>query len=210
MGLSDLITALFPCGSITGAPKVRTMEIIHELEPSPRGIYTGTIGFIAPGGDCSFNVAIRTVVLDSQTGIATFGVGGGITIDSTAEREYDECLLKGSFLNTSAVPFRLLESILLEEGELFLIRRHLERLKSSAHYFGFRFSEEEVGAELNRLTAMNSAGKWKIRLLLSREGEVESEVVPLVTAHREPLRVALGSRRVDSAERLLYHKTTET
>jgi len=208
VGLSELLAALFPCGSITGAPKVRTMEIIHELEPFPRGFYTGTIGFIAPGGDCRFNVAIRTIVLDSQTGIATFGVGGGVTIDSTAEREYDECLLKGSFLNAPAVPLRLLESILLEDGELFLIRRHLERLKSSARYFGFRFNEEQIVAELDRVTGTKSSAKWKIRLLLSREGELESEAVPLVTARRDPLRVALAAGPVDSTERLLYHKTT--
>jgi para-aminobenzoate synthetase/4-amino-4-deoxychorismate lyase len=208
VGLSELLTALFPCGSITGAPKVRTMEIIHELEPFPRGIYTGTIGFIAPGGDCSFNVAIRTIVLDSQTGLATFGVGGGVTIDSTADLEYDECLLKGSFLNASALPFRLLESILLEDGELFLISRHIERLKSSARYFGFRFNEEQIVAELNRFTTRHPAGKWKIRLLLSRDGDVESEVLPLVTARSKPLRVALAAGPVDSAERLFYHKTT--
>ena len=208
VGLSELLTALFPCGSITGAPKVRTMEIIHELEPFPRGIYTGTIGFIAPGGDCSFNVAIRTIVLDSQTGLATFGVGGGVTIDSTADLEYDECLLKGSFLNASALPFRLLESILLEDGELFLISRHIERLKSSARYFGFRFNEEQIVAELNRFTTTHPGGKWKIRLLLSRDGDVESEALPLVTARSEPLRVALAAGPVDSAERLLYHKTT--
>ena len=151
MGFSELVAALFPCGSITGAPKIRTMEIINELGPSARGIYTGDIGFIAPGGDCRFNVAIRTVVLDSETGDATFGVGGGITIDSTAEREYDECLLKSSFLNVSTAPFRLLESILLEDGEFFLLSRHIERLRSSANYFGFRFGEEQIVADLDRL-----------------------------------------------------------
>lgn len=208
VGLSELVAALFPCGSITGAPKIRTMEIIHELEPFPRGIYTGTIGFIAPGGDCVFNVAIRTIVLDSETGIATFGVGGGITIDSTAEREYDECLLKSSFLNASIAPFRLLESILLEDGEFFLLSRHIERLRSSANYFRFRFREERILAELNRLARTNSTGKWKIRLLLSPEGEVESEAIQLVTARQEPLRVALAAEAVDSRERLLFHKTT--
>lgn len=96
--LAELMGALFPCGSITGAPKIRTMEIIRELERFPRGAYTGTIGLLRPGGDCTFNVAIRTVVLDTETNVATCSVGGGITIDSTAEDEYEECLVKSLFL----------------------------------------------------------------------------------------------------------------
>src|SRR5688572_3322871 len=97
--LVDLIGALFPCGSVTGAPKIRTMQIIRELERFPRGAYTGTIGLLRPGGDCTFNVAIRTVVLDTETNVATCSVGGGITIDSTAEDEYQECLVKSGFLH---------------------------------------------------------------------------------------------------------------
>ncbi len=96
--LAELMGALFPCGSVTGAPKIRTMEIIRELERFPRGAYTGTIGLLRPGGDCTFNVAIRTVVLDKETGLATCSVGGGITIDSTAAEEYEECLVKSRFL----------------------------------------------------------------------------------------------------------------
>ena len=96
--LAELMGALFPCGSVTGAPKIRTMQIIRELERFPRRAYTGTIGLLRPGGDCTFNVAIRTVVLDSQTGVATCSVGGGVTIDSTAEQEYEECLVKSRFL----------------------------------------------------------------------------------------------------------------
>jgi para-aminobenzoate synthetase/4-amino-4-deoxychorismate lyase len=97
--LVDLMTALFPCGSITGAPKIRTMQIIRELERFPRGAYTGAIGLLRPGGDCVFNVAIRTIVLDTASKTATFGVGGGVTIDSTAELEYEECLVKSRFLS---------------------------------------------------------------------------------------------------------------
>lgn len=96
--LAQLMGALFPCGSVTGAPKIRTMQIIRELERFPRGAYTGTIGLLRPGGDCTFNVAIRTVVLDTETAVATCSVGGGITIDSTAEDEYEECLVKSRFL----------------------------------------------------------------------------------------------------------------
>lgn len=208
VGLADVMAAVFPCGSITGAPKIRTMEIIRELERFPRGIYTGTIGFIRPGGDCVFNVAIRTVVLDSQTGAATFGVGGGITIDSTAEREYDECLLKSSFLTAPLPRFQLLESMLLETGEFFLLSSHLERLKASAKYFNFLFSEEQILAELERVASRPSLERWKIRLLLSRAGEIEVNTVQLGSVRSSPLRVALAHEPVDSNDKFLFHKTT--
>jgi para-aminobenzoate synthetase / 4-amino-4-deoxychorismate lyase len=208
VGLADVMAALFPCGSITGAPKIRTMEIIRELEPFQRGIYTGTIGFIRPGGDCVFNVAIRTVVLDSDTGAATFGVGGGITIDSTAEREYDECLLKSSFLTAPSPRFRLLESILLEGGEFFLLSRHLERLKASARYFNFHFPEEQILCQLQRAVATCSNERWKIRLLLSKAGEIEFEAIQLGSAGRIQPRVPLAAQPVESNDRFLFHKTT--
>ncbi len=208
VGLADVMAALFPCGSITGAPKIRTMEIIRELEPFPRGVYTGTVGFIRPGGDCVFNVAIRTVVLDSDTGAATFGVGGGITIDSTAAREYDECVLKSSFLTAPIPRFRLLESILLEGGEFFLLSRHLERLRASAKYFNFHFPEEHVLCELNRVVATSSGERWKIRLLLSKEGKIEIDASQLLNAGRIPRRVALAMLPVDPNDRFLFHKTT--
>jgi len=208
VGLAGVMAALFPCGSITGAPKISTVEIIRQLEPFPRGVYTGTIGFIRPGGDCVFNVAIRTVVLDSDTGAATFGVGGGITIDSTAEREYDECLLKSSFLTAPVPRFRLLESILLEGGELFLLTRHLERLKASAKYFNFHLPEEQIICELNRAVAKCSKERWKIRLFLSKDGEIEVEAIQLRSARDLPLRVALAGQPVDSNDKFLFHKTT--
>ncbi|MDQ3174145.1 MAG: aminodeoxychorismate synthase component I, partial [Acidobacteriota bacterium] len=208
VGLADVMAALFPCGSITGAPKIRTMEIIRELEPFPRGIYTGTIGFIRPGGDCVFNVAIRTVILDSVSGAATFGVGGGITTDSTAEREYDECLLKSSFLNAPVVPFRLFESILLEKGEFFLLSRHIERLRASAKYFGFRFQEEEILCVLERVARTCSNARWKIRLLLANDGEIDTDAVHLSAADRGTLPVALATEPVNSSQKFLFHKTT--
>ncbi len=207
MGLTDVMAALFPCGSITGAPKIRTTEIIRELEPFPRGIYTGTIGFMRPGGDCVFNVAIRTVVLDSDTGAAKFGVGGGITIDSTAEREYDECLLKSSFLAEQIPEFRLLESILLEDGEFFLLGRHLDRLQASAKYFNFLFTEEQILSELQRV-AKPSGERWKIRLLLSKGGKIEIASNQLRDPSSTPRRVALAAQPVDSKDKFLFHKTT--
>lgn len=211
VGLAELLTALFPCGSITGAPKIRTMEIIRELEPFARGAYTGTIGFLRPGREYVFNVAIRTVVVDSETDLATFGVGGGITYDSTAEREYDECLLKSSFLDSRVEEFQLLESILLESGEFFLLSQHIERLKSTAEYFGFCWTPsvaKKVALELESIASQRPTGRWKVRLLLSRAGTIETEVLELNSETRAPLRVALAREPVDSTNRFLFHKTT--
>ena len=200
--LVDLMSALFPCGSITGAPKIRTMEIIRELERFPRGPYTGTIGLLEPGGDCIFNVAIRTVVVDTESNEATFGVGGGVTIDSTAEREYEECLVKSRFLHTSPVEFQLFESMLLEDGEYFLLARHLERLRNSAEYFGFVFPEEEIQSELARVS-----GTFKVRLVLWKDGQIETRISRIEKADLVK-HIGLASSPIDSSDRFLYHKTT--
>ena len=202
ISLVDLMSALFPCGSITGAPKIRTMQIIHELERFPRGAYTGAIGLLKPGGDCVFNVAIRTVVIDTETGEATFGVGGGVTIDSTAEREYEECLVKSRFLHAKAVEFQLFESILLEDGEYFLLEDHLARLNESAEYFGFIGTR--INADLERVAAENPRGSRKVRVVLWKDGRVEIQVTPL----GEVRSVELATKPVDSSDRFLYHKTT--
>jgi para-aminobenzoate synthetase/4-amino-4-deoxychorismate lyase len=203
--LADLMSALFPCGSITGAPKIRTMQIINELERSPRGAYTGAIGLLKPGGDCVFNVAIRTVVIDSESGVATFGVGGGVTIDSTAEREYEECLVKSSFLHSRGVEFQLFESILLEDGEYFLLEEHVARLNESAEYFGFIGTR--IKADLERIAIENPRGSFKVRVMLSRDGKIESQVTP-VELLGEVKQVELAPEPVDSSDRFLFHKTT--
>lgn len=201
--LVELMGALFPCGSITGAPKIRTMEIIRELERFPRGAYTGTIGLLKPGGDCVFNVAIRTVVVDTESGQATFGVGGGVTIDSTAEREYEECLVKSRFLHASPVEFQLIESLLLEDGEYFLLARHLERLRSSAEYFGFRFPGEEIRAALDRITE----NVVKVRLVLWKDGQIETRI-SRIDKTDSGRGVGMARSPVESSDRFLYHKTT--
>ena len=202
--LVDLMTALFPCGSVTGAPKIRTMQIIRDLERFPRGAYTGAIGFLKPGGDCIFNVAIRTVVIDTETGVATFGVGGGVTIDSTAEREYEECLVKSRFLHASPLEFQLFESLLLEDGEYFLLSRHLERLRKSAEFFGFVFPKEEIVLGLQRVAT--AANRRKVRLTLWKDGRIETEVSEI--APSDLRRVTLATEPVDSSDRFLFHKTT--
>jgi len=203
--LVDLMRALFPCGSITGAPKIRTMQIINELERFPRGAYTGAIGLLKPGGDCVFNVAIRTVVIDSETGVATFGVGGGVTIDSTAEREYEECLVKSRFLRATPVEFQLFESILLEDGKYFLLEEHVARLNQSAEYFGFIGTR--INADLERIATENPKGSFKVRLTLWKDGRVETQITP-VELLGEVKQVELATEPVDSSDRFLYHKTT--
>ena len=204
--LADLMGALFPCGSITGAPKISTMEIINQLEPNARGAYTGTIGLIRPGGDCTFNVAIRTIVIDSGTGEATFGVGGGVTIDSTAEREYEECLVKASFLSKRRESFELFESLLLESGNFFLLERHLARLRDSAEFFGFEYPESQIVDSLDDLQKANGEGKWKVKLVLTKAGKVSAHASMVEPSRKWQL--GLATQSIDSNDRLLYHKTT--
>lgn len=208
VGLWEVLQALFPCGSVTGAPKIRTMGIIRELEPHPRRAYTGAIGLVKPGGDCVFNVAIRTVVLDTDTGEAIANVGGGITYDSTPEGEYEECLTKAKFLSDRPIEFELLETMLLEDGAGFLLERHLSRMKSSANYFGFRFDEGEIRERLARTQKEYSQGNWKIRLLLSRDGVVVSEVNEAKSDDNKIWRVRFAKEPINKNDIFLYHKTT--
>lgn len=205
--LVELMRALFPCGSITGAPKIRTMQIIRELERFPRGAYTGAIGLLKPGGDCVFNVAIRTVVIDTEKQVATFGVGGGVTIDSTAEREYEECLVKSRFLHARPLEFQLFESILLEDGDYFLLEDHVWRLEDSSAYFGFTFQLTRINADLERIAVENPKGSLKVRLMLWKDGQIETQITP-VELLGEVNRVELATEPIDSSDRFLYHKTT--
>jgi len=200
--LAELMSALFPCGSITGAPKIRTMQIIRELERFPRGAYTGAIGLIRPGGKCVFSVAIRTVVIDMESGVARFGVGGGVTIDSTAEGEYEECLVKSRFLQQKSVEFELFETMLLENGEIFLRERHLQRIRSSASFFGFL-----VSAELEQAFREYPSKTAKLKVTLRKDGSVTTELSAIPNSSA-PKRVAFASAPVNSADRFLFHKTT--
>ena len=261
-GLPEIFAALFPCASITGAPKIRAMQIIRELEAHHRGAYTGAIGLVRPGGAATFNVAIRTIELRGQApqrclspefddhgeqrGIdkpqsggnvvpavippphsscltAVFGVGGGITWDSTAAGEYDECRLKAAFLSGTAADsatFDLLEALLLEEGEWFLLERHLERMRASADYFARPFPELEIRAALAQLRRAHPAGSWKARLRLDAAGALHSEAQPLPAPKQSGgsvlhppetpglWRVALAVTAVDARDIFLFHKTT--
>lgn len=205
-GLADMMEALFPSGSVTGAPKRRTMEIIQNLETSPRGYYTGTLGLLRPDGHWTFNVAIRTLTLDEKTGEARCPVGSGITVGSDPSAEYRECLLKGDFLKSPS--YELLESFRLNNGAWYLMAGHLDRLRRSARRLGFAYDLAAVRACLKAQASGRSKGRWKVRLLLARDGKVRCESVPLEEPLKSPWRVAVASQPVDESDLFLYHKTT--
>jgi para-aminobenzoate synthetase/4-amino-4-deoxychorismate lyase len=207
--LSEILGALFPCGSITGAPKVKTMEWIARLEDSPRGVYCGTIGFVQPDGDMTWNVAIRTVVIDTQTGRAEYGTGGGVTLDSTAEGEYQEALDKAALLTEERPSFELLETMRLENGRYWLRERHITRMCASAEYFGIPLARPDVEEALDQHAAEYEEGTRRVRLLVSRAGQVRIESVPFTpVSAAESLPVRLASQAIDSSQVFLYHKTT--
>lgn len=201
--LADIFTALFPCGSVSGAPKKRSMELIANHEAQARGVYCGAIGMLAPGGEALFSVAIRTLLLDRQTGSYRMGVGSGITWDAEATAEYAECLAKASFLTQPQQP-RLLESLRLENGAYPLLTRHLTRLAWSAGRLGHRYDAALTERRL-REHAATTQGTCKVRLLLSVDGTVEITSEP-VMADSVPLRLAISSHTVDRNDPSLYRK----
>ena len=205
VGLGDMMEALFPSGSVTGAPKRRTMELIRDLETDPRGLYTGTLGLLRPNGHWTFSVAIRTLTLNEKTGEARCPVGSGITAASRPADEYRECLLKGDFLKTPS--YQLLESLRLDGGKYFLLHGHLARLRDSAKRLGFHWNEPLVRAALDKEARRAPTGVWKIRLLLSRDGQTHVEKKPLKNI-LEDWRVTLAKTPVDDRDLFLYHKTT--
>jgi para-aminobenzoate synthetase/4-amino-4-deoxychorismate lyase len=210
--LLDVFRSLFPSGSVTGAPKVRTMQLIASLEDSPRGVYCGAVGYLAPSGSgeptANFNVAIRTVVLDADSGTAEYGVGGGVTHDSSPEGEYAEVLAKARVLTAVRPAFALIETLAHVPGEGFRhLQEHLGRLSSSARYFGFAFDRDEILSALDGAVA-GTTGSLRVRLTLARDGALDTEVQPVPPADDGPLRLALDDEPVDPSDVWLFHKTT--
>lgn len=203
----DLFRALFPCGSVTGAPKVRAMQLIHRLEPEPRGIYCGSIGYISPDRRAAFNVAIRTVVL--RNGRGRMGTGSGIVWDSDNDLEYEECTLKTEFLTRSTPDFHLIESILWAD-EYRLLERHLDRIERSARYFAFPFSRAAIRDELEKHERQLRPGTtYKIRLCLHDTGSCEVSHARIETEANEPWMIRIAEPRIDAANRYRYHKTSQ-
>lgn len=205
-GLVDLFRALFPCGSVTGAPKRRSMEIIANLEQQPRGVYCGAIGHLAPGNEAAFSVAIRTLLLEQESGSISMGVGSGITWDAQPSAEYAECLAKAAFLNSRSVP-RLLESLLLEKGGYPLLERHLDRLCWSASRLGHYCDRTAIR---NALLAHEDGrlGQYKVRLLLSTDGTVQIESARLEPL-AQPLRLAMDRQAMEPDDLSLFLKTDQ-
>ncbi|MFH0925679.1 MAG: aminodeoxychorismate synthase component I [bacterium] len=207
ISIRDLLKNLFPSGSITGAPKIKTMEIIRKLEREERGLYTGSIGFFGPKQRAIFNIAIRTLYLQGNKG--EMGVGSGIVYDSDPGNEFEESCLKADFLLKSYPPFYLLETISWARGSFKRLRRHLARLKKSASYFNFPCDEKMIMAKLNGLEKNLSPQKiYKVRLLLTREGSISLEKHEITPKTTEKKIITLSEVSTLSDDVFLFHKTT--
>jgi para-aminobenzoate synthetase / 4-amino-4-deoxychorismate lyase len=234
---SSLLAAMFPCGSITGAPKIRAMEIIQDLEAGPRGIYCGTIGHFSPskrrtkkgedqtskqGNDrWTLNVPIRTLCLP-QKGKGRLNIGSGIVADSNPEAEYNECLLKARFAAAQHTDFALIETIRLENGHFLCLEQHLQRLQDSAEYFNFKLEKIKVAHCLeDHAQALESGSASRCRLLLDKMGHISVTSTPLpraeyygsqgfeaLVSQETDVTVTLHPDFVPSNDVFLRHKTT--
>ena len=204
VSLRDVIDALFPCGSVTGAPKIRAMEIIRGLEESPRGIYCGAIGYFAPDGGARFNVAIRTLTI--RGGEGELGIGGAIVHDSRCDAEYAECLLKARYYETARKPLRLIETLRHSPGNGFVrLERHLSRMAASAETFAIAFDRARAVAALEREVAA-ATSDMRVRLTLGEDGMFETSS-GLLTPAKARWRFGVSALRVESGDALLRHKT---
>ena len=219
---AQILQAIFPCGSVTGAPKIRTMEIIEELEKQPRGVYTGAIGYFSPDGAAQFNVPIRTLVVNGSSG--EMGIGSGIVADSSAENEWRECLLKARFLSHPPPPFQLFETMLYHPRTGYLLLYdHLQRLQESAEYFGFCIDGQLIAAELNRRSRRFEENScMRVRLVLESDGRFDLEATPcpeprvlslpeqadLYEPRAAEEMIDFAVERTMSSSHWLFHKTT--
>lgn len=206
--VTKIFSALFPCASITGAPKVSTMKIINELEKSPRKIYTGSIGYIAPKRQARFNVAIRTALIDKKKNTVEYGVGGGIVWDSYEQAEYAEALLKANVLTNPPLPkFSLFETMLWTQEEgFFLLDKHLARLENSARYFDFKFSKANA-EEIVKKAIKNKRTSQKVKIVLEKSGEIKCESKDFLIREKF-FKVCFANQPVHSSNVFLFHKTT--
>lgn len=209
IGLVDVLKAIFPPGSITGAPKIRAMELIRELETEPRGVYCGAIGRFSPDGTALLNVAIRTTVIDRK-GAGEMGIGSGIVADSDGVKEYAECLLKMKFLTDPVRRFELIETMLHEpEKGIWLRGYHLARLAASAAYFGFVFDASKVHDAIEATISGNTNERLRVRLLLDEDGGVTVTTAPQPAAPADAvMQYVVSDNRLNSSDLFLYHKTT--
>ena len=204
-----VIETIFPCGSITGAPKIAAIEALATLEPEPRGAYTGSMGWIEPGGDASFNVLIRTLELVENSHVARLGLGSGLVVDSVARDEWAECLLKGEFVSRAAPSADLIETMRFDPHDgLVELDRHLDRMSASAEELGFKFDRHAARNELQAAT-FGRKHKAMVRLLLSPTGMMAIEVRPVEEPETVPVSVSVQALPVDAGDYRLKHKTTD-
>jgi para-aminobenzoate synthetase/4-amino-4-deoxychorismate lyase len=207
--VAEIFAALFPCASITGAPKMKAMEYIEQTEISERGVYTGVIGYIEPGRKALFNVAIRTLYIDKKKNLGYFGTGGGIVWDSEPELEFNECISKSLVVTDPEPDFKLLETMLYMPGKgFFLLDYHLKRIENSAKYFSFDFERKKLDLFFKDFSSANFI---RLRLLLSRNSgfSFETSVLdenPLETNYK--WRTGVEKLHLSSQNRFFYHKTT--
>ena len=204
--LADVFAALFPCGSVTGAPKVRAMQAIHALEGAPRGVYCGALGVVQPGGHATFNVPIRTVTLRGTA--ARCGIGSGITSGSTADGEWREWQHKQAFVQRASASFSLLETLGLFDGHLRDPQAHLTRMEHAAQHFAYPWNAQQVQDTLQRITQQHPQGAWRVRLLLDAQGRPTVQAYPLPTSPAR-VRLQLADRPLEAAHgEFVRFKTT--
>ena len=205
IGWQEIFVSLFPCGSVTGAPKIETMRIIAELEKEPRGIYCGAIGYISPQGDACFNVAIRTAVINKGKG--ELGVGGGIVYDSQAPKEFKEALLKAEFLTRPIPQFSLTETMLWEKDKgIYLGNLHFDRLVRSSDHFSIPLNMKVLLKALQKKVRKLNRDS-KIRILVDQQG-LFTITVGRLDRHKPPFKIKISPKRLDPQNPFLYHKTT--
>jgi para-aminobenzoate synthetase/4-amino-4-deoxychorismate lyase len=210
--LPALFAALFPCASVTGAPKPAAMRFIRDLEGAPRGAYCGAIGRVAPGGDARFAVAIRTLEVDTAARAFRYGVGSGVTWDSDPEEEWRECLAKAKVLDGAPPEFELRETMRFRPGRgIELLDLHLERLAASSDFFGFKTSKPSMEGEARAVVLARCAGlpprSHRVRLRLARDGAIAIEMEPFEPS-RHAWSVAIARDPVPSMDVFAFHKTT--
>jgi len=203
----EIIQNIFPCGSVTGAPKIRTIEIINEIENNKRGIYTGSIGLIKPK-ELKMSVAIRTITINKQTGDGIMGLGSGIVWDSNPKSEYEEVVLKSKFLTEPLDYFEIFETMRYENGQVKFIDDHIERMKTTADYFLFKFNEKKIKKQIDKSIAeLYKQQIKKIRLSLTKWGEISVDLSDITKPAKE-ISVIISQNKINSTDKFRYFKTT--
>lgn len=206
LSATEIFKRTFPCSSIAGVPKVESLKLIQALENTPREVYCGSMGYFAPNGDAVFNVAIRTVWINSESKQAHYGAGGGITKHSDIVTEYEEVFTKTRVLDYKLPSFELLETIGLFDGDYLVLDYHLKRLKNSIDYFDWKVSLNEIVGALEDLRKVHAKGSFRVRLTVKDDGTFQ------LTCHHlkefKPSKIQLATQPVDKNEVFLYHKTT--